>query len=177
LNTAIRSPFKLLDGKKRRFQMEHFVAQTSRFLALVAIISVVGCATTVSTPGAIKDQMGSQSFHDQNIGIAGGSDAEILTAVESAVSVAQSFQFHYDASASANGRVVVRALWQGRPVTLTMRFFRKDAAIYIASALSQPGDVAVAGGGQKIEDLFYSSLATETARRGLRIFGDQNARP
>jgi len=79
--------------------MEHFVTQTGRFLALIAIISVVGCA---STPGAIKDQMGIQSFHDQNIGIAGGSDAEILVAVESAVSVAKSFQFHYDASTSAS---------------------------------------------------------------------------
>ncbi len=137
----------------------------------------VVCWTFASCAGPIKDQMGPQAFRDPSIGTAGGSDAEILAAVESAIAVAQRFQFHYDASASANGRAVVMALWQGRPVTLTMRFFRKDNAIYIASMLNQPGDVALAGGGQKIEQLFYSNLAAETARRGLRILGDSNARP
>ena len=155
--------------------MENIVPQAIRFLGLITVISVVGCATTASLP--INEQMGPQSFRDPSVAIAGGSDAEILAAVECAVSVAQRFQFHYDASASANGSVVVKALWQNRPVTLTMRFFRKDGAIYVASALSQPGDVFAAGGGQKIEQLFYSNLATETAQRGLRIFSDPNARP
>ena len=141
------------------------------------IAMFVVCWTFASCAGPIKDQIGPQTFRDPSVGIAGGSDAEILVAVESAVGVAQRFQFHYDASASANGRVVVTALWQGRPVTLTMRYFRKDNVIYIASMLSQPGDVFLTGGGQKIEQLFYSNLATETARRGLRILGDPNARP
>lgn len=94
-----------------------------------------------------------------------------------AVGVAQKLQLHYDASSSANGRVVVAALWQNRPVKLTMRFFRKAGSVYIASSLTQPGDVALKGGGEKIEQLFYSRLAEETASRGLRVLGDPSTRP
>ena len=46
-----------------------------------------------------------------------------------------------------------------------------------ADKLTQPGDVALKGGGQKIEQLFYSTLATETARRALKIYSDPSAQP
>jgi len=121
--------------------------------------------------------MGSQSFDNPSVEIAGCDDPEILAAVESAVTVAKKCGFHYDASGSENGRVVVNALWKNRPVTLTMRFFRKEGGLYIASALTQPGDVALAGGGNKIEQLFYSNMSKETIRRGLIIYSDPSARP
>jgi hypothetical protein len=135
------------------------------------------CATLAACAGPIEEQMGPQSFSEASVGTAGGGDAQVLAAVESAVHVAQKHAFHYDASASANGRVVVRALWRGRPVTLTMRFFRQGDTLRIASSLDQPGDLFLEGAGQKIEELFYSELAAETARRGLQITGDPSARP
>ena len=140
-------------------------------VAVVSVSCVVmlsGCATSV------EEGMGPQVFQEPNVSAAGGTDKDIQSAVETAVNVAQSLQFHYDASSSANGRVVVTALWKNRPVTLTMRFFRKDGSVYIASSLTQPGDVFE---GEKIERLFYSRLAEEAGRRGLRILGDPSARP
>jgi len=117
------------------------------------------------------------SFDEQSIEVAGSDDAEVLEAVDAAVTVAKNHGFQYDASDSENGRVVVKALWKDRPVTLTMRFFRKEGGLYIASAMEQPGDVALTGGGTKIEQLFYPDLLQETARRGLTIFGDPRATP
>ena len=146
---------------------------------LVLSICAGACADR-SVP--IEEQMGPQSFSEPNVPVAGGEDAEILSAVEAAVSVASKLGFRSDASESAHGRVVVQALWHGRPVTLTMRFFRRaksaqhEGRIYIASSLSRPGDVA-ASGGRKIEQLYYSRLSEETAWRGFRIYGDQTARP
>ncbi len=143
-------------------------------------------SSSTGRPGlsvSIDEQMGPQSFGEPNVPVAGGEDAEIVSAVEAAVSVASKLGFRSDASESAHGRVVVQALWHGRPVTLTMRFFRgaesaqHEDGIYIASSLTRPGDVAASGGGQKIEQLYYSRLSEETARRGLRIYGDPTARP
>lgn len=123
------------------------------------------------------DEMGPQSFSQPNVEIAGGSDPEILDAVEGAVAISRELGFYYDASRSAEGRVLVEALWKGRPVTLTMRFFRKQGSLYIASSLRQPGDVSLERGGQKIEQLFYSKLFEETKRRGLQIYGDPTTPP
>jgi hypothetical protein len=140
-------------------------------LALLAGLLVFsGCAS-------VEEEMGPQVFHEASVGPSGGSDKEIQSAVEAAVDVAKGLQFRYDASASSAGRVVVTALWKNRPVTLTMRFFRKNGAVTIASSLSQPGDVSLENGGEKIEQLFYSRLVTETGRRNLQIAGDPNARP
>ena len=108
---------------------------------------------------------------------AASDDAEILEAVDAAVTVAKNQGFQYDTSDSENGRVVVTALWKGRPVTLTMRFFQKESGLYIASAMEQPGDVYLAGGGQKIEQIFYPDLLQETTRRGLTVHGDPEAQP
>ncbi len=147
---------------------------------LVLSLSTGACAG-LSVP--IEEQMGPQSFSEPNVPVAGGEDAEIVSAVEAAVSVASKLGFRSDASESAHGRVVVQALWDGCPVTLTMRFFRRaesaeyEGGIYIASSLSRPGDVAASGGGRKIEQLYYSRLSEEEARRGLRIYGDPTARP
>ena len=142
-----------------------------RNILIPIFCGVIGCA------GTTEEQMGSQSFDNPSVEIAGCDDPEILAAVESAVTVAKKCGFHYDASGSENGRVVVNALWRNRPVTLTMRFFRKEGGLYIASALTQPGDVALAGGGNKIEQLFYSNMSKETIRRGLIIYSDPSARP
>ncbi len=43
--------------------------------------------------------------------------------------------------------------------------------------MDQPGDLALSGGGTKIEQLFYPDLLQETAHRGLTIFGDPRATP
>ncbi len=116
-------------------------------------------------------------FDEPSIEVTGSDDAEILEAVDAAVSVAKNHGFEYDASDSENGRVVVLALWKDRPVTLTMRFFRKESGLYIASAMEQPGDVFLSGGGKKIEQIFYPDLLQETTRRGLTIYSDPRATP
>lgn len=125
----------------------------------------------------IKVQMGPQSFSKPNVEIAGGTDPEILSAVEGAVAISRELGFYYDASRSAEGLVMVEALWKGRPVELTMRFFRKGKSMYIASKLVQSGDVSLERGGQKIEQVFYSKLIEETKRRGLQIYGDPTTPP
>ena len=143
------------------------------FVVMVALnLGLSGCAAV-----PVEEQMGPQSFDEPSVGVAGGADEDILRAVQTAVDVASRYKFSYDASGSANGRVVVTALWKERPVTLTMRFFRREGNVYIASKLSQPGDVLLEGGGQKLEQLYYSNLATEMARRGLVMYGDPTMEP
>ena len=139
--------------------------------------SLAFCCVLAACAGSSKQQAEPQSFESPSREIAGGQDSEIVSAVEAAVDAAKKNQFHYDASGSADGRVVVTALWKARPVTLTMRFYRKADGIYIASKLTQPGDVALKGGGQEVEQLFYSTLATETARRALKIYSDPGTQP
>lgn len=131
----------------------------------------------ILTAGMVQEQVASPLFDEPSIEVAGSDDAEILEAVDAAVTVANNHGFQYDASDSDNGRVVVIALWKDRPVTLTMRFFRKESGLYIASALEQPGDVFLSGGGKKIEQIFYRDLGEETMRRGLEIQGDPRATP
>ncbi|MCZ6656011.1 MAG: hypothetical protein O7C67_01830 [Gammaproteobacteria bacterium] len=126
--------------------------------------------------GSVPEQVVSQSSDEPSIE-AVSDDAEIIEAVGAAVAVAKIHGFEYDTSDSENGRVVVKALWKGRPVTLTMRFFRKMGSLYIASAMEQPGDVLLAGGGQKIEQIFYPDLLQETNRRGLTVYSDPTAQP
>ena len=53
-----------------------------------------------------------------------------------------------------------------------MGFFKKDGALNIASSITQPVEVAAQGGGEKIESLFYSRLADEAEKRGLKINGE-----
>ena len=125
----------------------------------------------------VEKEMGPQVFGEPSIESAGGNDSLIVSAVDSAVAVARKYQFYYDASGSPDGRVVVKALWKGDPVTLTMRFFRKEEAIYIASSLTQSGALLLKRRGEKIEQLFYSQLFEETKRRGLEIHGDPTAVP
>ena len=126
----------------------------------------------------MQGQIGPQAFSDPDVPIAGGEDPEILGAVEAAVSVSSEFGFRHDASGSERGKVVVEALWKGRPITLTMRFRRREesaqakAEIYLSSKLTQPGDVSLVGGGEQIESLFYSRLREVTTERGLRIVAD-----
>ncbi len=131
----------------------------------------------ILTAGMVQEQVASPLFDEPSIEVAGSDDAEILEAVDAAVTVGNNHGFQYDASDSDNGRVVVIALWKDRPVTLTMRFFRKESGLYIASALEQPGDVFLSGGGKKIEQIFYRDLGEETMRRGLEIQGDPRATP
>ena len=131
----------------------------------------------IPTAGMVQDEVGPPLSDEPSIEVTGGDDAEILEAVDAAVTVAMNHGFEYDASDSENGRVVVKALWKDRPVTLTMRFFRKEDGLYIASSLNQPGDVFLKGGGQKIEQIFYPDLFQETTRRGLTIYGDAQAIP
>ncbi len=125
----------------------------------------------------VQEQVDPPLFDERSIEVAGSADVEILEAVDAAITVAKYHGFQYDASDSENGRVVVKALWKGHPVTLTMRFFRKEDGLYIASSVKQSGDVALSGGGTKIEQIFYPDLLEETTRRGLTIFGDPRATP
>ncbi len=156
-------------------------ARATIFILLLSAL-LVGCAT-------VQQEMGPQTFSEPDIPIAGGEDAGVLLAVEAAVSVSSEFGFRHDASGSRKGRVDVHALWKGRPVTLKMRFQRRDASglyregIYISSLLTQPADVAMGswpgakGGGQKLERLFYSRLFEVTTQLGLEIYGDPTLDP
>jgi len=125
----------------------------------------------------VQEQVDPPLFDEPSIEVAGSADVEILEAVDAAITVAKNHGYEFDASDSENGRIVVKALWKGHPVTLTMRFFRKEGGLYIASAMEQPGDVALSGGGTKIEQIFYPDLFEETTRRGLSIYGDPRATP
>lgn len=140
-------------------------------------LAVLASSFAVKARAGVEEQMGPQVFSEPSVESAGGDDPKIVTAIESAVAVARKYQFRYDASESPKGRVVVTALWKGRPVTLTMRFFWKTGALYVASMLSQPGDLSLKKRGEKIEGLYYRELSAETTRRGLQVHGDPNERP
>ena len=149
---------------------------TTRAFAFIAAAALAFSITTPARADVLKD-MGPQVFSEPSVESVGGDDAQITSAVEAAVAVAKQNQFHYDASGSREGRVVVVANWKGRPITLTMRFFKKEGALYIASGLSQPGDLSLKHRGEKIEGLYYTQLLAETKQRGLQLFADANARP
>ena len=145
-------------------------------LVLGLLVGVVS-SDPVRAGASVEKQMGPQAFAEKSVESSGGSDSLIAVAVDAVVVTAHKYQFHYDASGPGDGRVVVKALWKGDPVVLTMRFFRKDAAIYIASATQQSAKTFQKKGGQKIEALFYSQLAQETKQRGLQILSDSTAKP
>ena len=125
-----------------------------------------------------EEQMGPQVFSEPSIESVGADDPKIVTAVESAVAVARKYKCRYDAGESPKGRVVVTALWKGRPVTLTMSFFFEGGRLYVASKLGQPADLS-SKKGQKIGGLYDQELSAETTRRGLQLYGateDQSIR-
>ena len=71
----------------------------------------------------------------------------------------------------------MKALWKGDTLTMTMRFYKKDEALYIASAVSQSAKSFQKKRGQKVEQQFYSELLPETKRRGLEILSEPGAKP
>ena len=145
-------------------------------LVLSVLVGVVS-SDPVRAASSVEKQMGPQVFAEKSVESIGGSDSLLTVAVDAAVLTARKYQFYYDASGSGDGRVIVKALWKGDPIVLTMRFFRKDAAIYVASATQQTAKTFMNKGGQKIEDLFYSHLAQETKQRGIQLFSDSSAKP
>ena len=149
---------------------------SARFFAVIGL-AVLASSFAIPAGAGIEEQMGPQVFSEPSVESAGGDDPKIVTAVESAVAVARKYQFRYDASESPKGRVVVTALWKGRPIKLTMRIFWKGGALTIASMLSQPGDLSLKKRGEKIEGLYYRELVAETTRRGLQLSGDPDERP
>jgi hypothetical protein len=144
-------------------------------LRILLLAAVGGLAPACVSPDITKD-MGPQTFPDPPLESAGSADPGIATAVESAVTVANECGFHYDASGSQQGRVVVTALWKGDPVTFTMRFFRKEEQLCLADMTvfsgSTPFDKA-----RRIGDLYYERLARETQLKGLQIQSDPNVAP
>jgi hypothetical protein len=98
---------------------------SARIFAAIGL-AVLASSFAVQAGAGVEEQMGPQVFSEPSVESAGGDDPKLVTAVESAVAVARKYQFRYDASESPKGRVVVTALWKGRPVTLTMRFFWKE---------------------------------------------------
>lgn len=144
----------------------------------VAIWLLAGLTlSSLAYAGPVEKDMGPQSFSEPSVESAGGSDTLIVIAVECAVAAARKYAFHYDASGSAEGRVIVKALWKGDPVTLTMRFFKREPSLYIASSLNQSAKNFLKKRGQKIESLFYSQLLQEAKQRGLSILSDSSAKP
>jgi hypothetical protein len=120
-----------------------------------------------------QNEMGSQPSASASVESSGADDPEIASAVEAAVATASALGFTYDASKSRDGEVVVHANWQGKEVTLTMRFHRKSGSIYISSRTNQGAETFMSGGGANIEKMFYAKLHAETDRRKLRIYADK----
>ena len=148
-----------------------------RRVTVAGWLLIAGLIGSADALASVEKDMGPQSFKEPSIESAGGSDSSIALAVEAAVATARKYQFYYDASGSAEGRVVVKALWKGDPITLTMRFFRKEESLYIASATTQSAKSFAKKRGQKVEQLFYTQLLLETKQRGLEIFSDRDAKP
>jgi len=148
-----------------------------RRASVAGCLLIAGLIWSAAALASVEKDMGPQSFKEPSIESAGGSDSSIGLAVEAAVATARKYQFYYDASGSPEGRVVVKALWKGDPITLTMRFFRKEEALYIASAMTESAKSFMKKRGQKVEQLFYTQLLLETKQRGLEIFSDPNAKP
>jgi len=140
---------------------------------------LMGACTSISAgEGAtVEKQMGPQTFAEKSIERGGEGDSLILRAVDAAVTVARKHQFYYDASGSSEGRVIVKVLWKGDPVVLTMRFFMKDATMYIASSLQQSAKNFMKKNGQKIENFYYPRLLEETRQQALKILTDPEAKP
>ena len=138
---------------------------------------IAGLMWSAYAVASVEKDMGPQSFKEPSIESAGGNDSSVALAVEAAVATARKYQFHYDASGSPEGRVMVKALWKGDPITLTMRFFRKEEALYIASAMTESAKSFMKKHGQKVEQLFYTQLLMETKQRGLEILSDRDAKP
>ena len=136
------------------------------------IISLCGMAAVLglaACSGPIEEEMGPQIFDTPSIAMTGVAHEEVMAAVDAAVETAETFGFRYDASRAADGFVDVHALWKGSPVTMTMRFYRRSGRLFIATALDQPGDVFLDGGGAKLEQLFYTDLGLRTTERGLAL--------
>lgn len=133
------------------------------------------CSWSCAAPAALE--LGPQTFTQPSIESSGASDPDVASAVDAAVTVARGFGFRYDASGSMSGRVVVTALAQGEPVTLTMRFFKQGEALVIASMTSQSGTALLQNAGGRVEDQFYGKLVEEARHRRLQIVSDPNAFP
>ena len=90
-------------------------AMRAGILVLGVLVGFVS-SDPVRAGASIEKQMGPQVFAEKSVDSSGGSDSLISFAVDSAVLTARKYQFHYDASGSGDGRVVVNALWKGDPV-------------------------------------------------------------
>jgi len=148
-----------------------------RRATVAGCLVLAGLIWSADTVASVEKDMGPQSFKEPSIESAGGSDSSVVLAVEAAVATARKYQFYYDASGSPEGRIVVKALWKGDPISLTMRFFRKEEALYIASAMTQSAKSFMKRRGQKVEELFHTQLLLETKQRGLEIISDRDAKP
>jgi hypothetical protein len=138
-------------------------------VVLFAALGALASWASVGESSSVEKQIGPQTFAEKSVESAGATDSLIAMAVECAVASARNHQFWYDASGSAEGRVVVKALWKGDPVVLTMRFYRKDSVSYIASKLEQTATTLMNKGGEKIENLYYGELAVQTKQRGIQL--------
>ena len=133
-----------------------------------------------SSPGAIKildsDQdvrqsIGPQLISEPNVESNGNADPAIERCLLAGIVTAKQLGFHYNASESQKGVLVVFATFKKQPVTLVMRFYRGNMNnLYIGSLAQASGNVAADGGIQAIEKLYYQTLRKETERQGLTIY-------
>jgi hypothetical protein len=146
---------------------------------VILLGALIGVCSSISigAGATIEKQMGPQSFAEKSIERGAEGDSLILRAVDAALVVARRNQFYYDASEAYEGRVIVKALWKGDPIILTMRFFMKDAAISLGTSLQQSARNFMKKNGQKVEAFYYSQLLEETRQQGLKIFSDPEAKP
>jgi hypothetical protein len=120
----------------------------------------------------ILKQIGPQNISEPNVESAGGPDPTIERCIGAAIATAKRFGFHYNASESKQGLVVVFARWKQQPVNLGMAFFRKNfsAHIYIDSMYRTTGKVMVERGGQTIEQVYHSALRKELDNQGIVVY-------
>lgn len=120
--------------------------------------------------------MGPQEGLPPSFGKIGGFDPDIRAAIAAVLTVAERHGFSYDASGSPRGRCEVTAMWQGRPVRMSMRFFRADGRIWFGYRLYvSEDDDALLEGGELLEEFLQAEFIDEAHARGVAVYADHYA--
>lgn len=126
---------------------------------------------TLNSDKNIRQSIGPQVISEPNVESNGNVDSAIERCLRAGIATAKQLDFHYNASESQKGVLVVFAMFRQQPVTLVMRFYRGNLNnLYIGSLAQANGNVAADGGIQAIEKLYYQTLLKETERQGLTIY-------
>jgi hypothetical protein len=145
----------------------------------VVVSIVIATTSFAENADSFKLKFGDQQFENPSVASQGAADQKVEQCVDIAIDVAKRLGLYYDGSRSREGIVTVRALWNGEPVTLKMKFFRKNMLdLYIASSLEMSGDAVLhIDEGQKIERAYYGELMKATNDKIITLYGDPHTVP